>query len=198
MALQIMWETNAAKIDGQETTFIADSRSHRDLCRRRGPCRIERSVRVPWMQCAQGSALSRTNEAFLMARGGSRIGAGRPRKGETADQKRARLAQPVETKVAASGLTPSGAILPVGDDLDADLSPLDFLKAIQRDKRQPIEVRLRAAVAAAPYAHAKLRDAGMGLKDERKKRANDVGKSTSRFAASAAPLALVGGGKAGT
>jgi hypothetical protein len=37
-----------------------------------------------------------------------------------------------------------------------DASPLDFLMAIYRDHRQPMNRRLRAAIEAAPYTHAKL------------------------------------------
>lgn len=37
-----------------------------------------------------------------------------------------------------------------------DASPLDFLKAVYRDPRQPINRRLRAAIEAAPYLHPKL------------------------------------------
>lgn len=133
-----------------------------------------------------------------MARGGIRIGAGRPRKGETAEEKRKRLGLPAPgvaaAAAAAAAAIPSGTVLPQGVDLDEDLSPLDFLKAVQRDKRQPLEVRIRAAVAAAPYTHAKLRDAGMGLKDERKKKARDTGAASTRFAPGAPPLALVGAG----
>lgn len=149
-----------------------------------------------------------------MARGGARIGAGRPRKGETPEEKLARIgiqrakraaqaasapATPLPPAATAAALPPqSGAVVPKGDDLDDDLSPLDFLKAVQRNKTLPLETRMRAAMAAAPYAHAKLRDAGMGLKDERKKKARDVGAASSRYAPGAAPLTLVGSKPSGT
>jgi hypothetical protein len=35
-------------------------------------------------------------------------------------------------------------------------TPLDFLGAIYRDPMQPISLRLRAAIAAAPFVHPKL------------------------------------------
>jgi hypothetical protein len=37
-----------------------------------------------------------------------------------------------------------------------DASPLDFLTAIYRDPRQPMNRRMRAAIEAAPYCHPKL------------------------------------------
>jgi hypothetical protein len=149
----------------------------------------------------------------LMPRGGSRIGSGRRRKDETLEQRRARLgiekakraakASKVGPKPEVEATPPatpepppgSGAVLPEADDLDADLSPLDFLKAVQRNKKLPLETRMRAAMAAAPYTHAKLRDAGMGLKDERKKKAAAVTQGSSRFSPGAPPLSVVPGGK---
>jgi hypothetical protein len=35
-------------------------------------------------------------------------------------------------------------------------SPLDFLTAIYRDPRQPVNRRMRAAIEAAPFIHPKL------------------------------------------
>lgn len=36
------------------------------------------------------------------------------------------------------------------------LSPLDFMLGIMRDKRHPMDARLEAAKAAAPYVHPRL------------------------------------------
>jgi hypothetical protein len=36
------------------------------------------------------------------------------------------------------------------------MTPLDFLKAVYSDAELPLNVRLRAAIAAAPYEHPKL------------------------------------------
>jgi hypothetical protein len=41
-------------------------------------------------------------------------------------------------------------------------SPLDFLCAIFRDARQPMQRRLRAAIEAAPYVHSKLSAVAVG------------------------------------
>ncbi len=124
-----------------------------------------------------------------MPRGGSRIGAGRCRLGETVEEKRARQGLKA-ARDAAKAPPPSGPVIANGADLDDDLSPLDFLKAIQRNKALPIETRIRAAMAAAPYTHAKLRDAGMGIKDERKKK-GEAAAGSSRLAPGVAPVKLV-------
>jgi hypothetical protein len=41
-------------------------------------------------------------------------------------------------------------------ELPSNASPLDFLCAIYRDPGQPMQRRLSAAIAAAPYVHPKL------------------------------------------
>ena len=74
-----------------------------------------------------------------MARGGYRPGAGRPR-----GSKSKRTITEVE-------LIPAIAHRQAVEEL-----PLDVLVAAMRDKAQPIELRLAAARAAAPYYHAKI------------------------------------------
>ena len=69
-----------------------------------------------------------------MARGGKREGAGR-KKGT---KNRRTLAE--KEALAASGL-----------------SPLDYMLSVLRDKKQPEELRLTAAKAAAPYCHRALK-----------------------------------------
>jgi phage terminase small subunit len=124
-----------------------------------------------------------------MPRGGARIGAGRPKKGEvraTPEQKRAIAQAQAALKAAAkAGQAPEPTLADGG--AYEDLSPLDFLKAVQNDKRNSLDVRMRAACAAAPYVHLKPREGG--LKDERKRKAAALG--GGRFAPSAPPLALV-------
>jgi hypothetical protein len=41
-------------------------------------------------------------------------------------------------------------------ELPEEASPLDFLTAVYRSPQQPIGRRLNAAIAAAPFMHAKL------------------------------------------
>ena len=126
-----------------------------------------------------------------MPRGGARVGAGRPKKGAvraTPEQKMAIARAEAELKrQAIEAGRPAGTPPELGSP-DEDLSPLDFLKAVQNDKKNPLDLRMRAAVAAAPYVHFKPREGG--IKDERKKKAQTVG-AGSRFAPSAPPLALV-------
>jgi hypothetical protein len=44
-----------------------------------------------------------------------------------------------------------------GVEVPADATPIDFLQAVYRDRRQPMHRRLKAAIEAAPYAHAQLK-----------------------------------------
>lgn len=74
-----------------------------------------------------------------MARGGKRLGAGRPK---AAKNKRT---------VAKVQLLPALQHRQTAEEL-----PLDVLLSAMRDEVRPIELRLAAAKAAAPYFHAKL------------------------------------------
>jgi hypothetical protein len=74
-----------------------------------------------------------------MARGGRRVGAGRPRGTKN------------KRTIAAVPLLPARAHRQTVEEM-----PLDILIAAARDKTQPIELRLAAAKAAAPYYHARL------------------------------------------
>jgi hypothetical protein len=74
-----------------------------------------------------------------MARGGRREGAGRPKGSKS---KRTIFRVP---------LVPARAHRQMVEEL-----PLDILIAAARDKAHPIELRLAAARAAAPYYHAKV------------------------------------------
>jgi hypothetical protein len=66
-------------------------------------------------------------------------------------------------------------------------TPLDFLIGVMNDPKQEPRLRVRAAVAAAQYAHMKKGDGGK--KDEQRERAEKVGQG--RFAPSAAPRLVV-------
>jgi hypothetical protein len=43
-----------------------------------------------------------------------------------------------------------------GLEVPPNAAPVEFLMAIYRDCRQPMNRRMRAAIEAAPYCHAKL------------------------------------------
>ncbi len=43
-----------------------------------------------------------------------------------------------------------------GLEVPADCSPLEFLQAVYRSAKQPMQRRLRAAIEACAYAHPKL------------------------------------------
>jgi hypothetical protein len=74
-----------------------------------------------------------------MGRGGRRVGAGRPRGSKN------------KRTIAAVPLLPARAHRQTVEEM-----PLDILVAAARDKSQPIELRLAAAKAAAPYYHARM------------------------------------------
>lgn len=70
--------------------------------------------------------------------GGARPGAGRPRKNPL----------------------PPGAPLSIADAPPAANTPLDFLKGVMNDPKQPLAMRVRSAIAAAQYEHVKRGDSG--------------------------------------
>jgi hypothetical protein len=74
-----------------------------------------------------------------MGRGGRREGAGRPKGSRN------------KRTIAKVRLLPARAHRQTVEEM-----PLDILIAAARDKTQPIELRLAAAKAAAPYYHAKI------------------------------------------
>ena len=74
-----------------------------------------------------------------MARGGKRPGAGRPK-----GSKNKRTTNRVPRELAQL------------HRLTTEELPLDILIAAARDKTQPLELRLAAAKAAAPYFHARV------------------------------------------
>jgi hypothetical protein len=74
-----------------------------------------------------------------MGRGGRREGAGRPKGAKS------------KRTIAKVPLLPARAHRQTVEEM-----PLDILIAAARDKTQPIELRLAAAKAAAPYYHARI------------------------------------------
>jgi hypothetical protein len=74
-----------------------------------------------------------------MGRGGRRAGAGRPKGAKS------------KRTIAKVPLLPARAHRQMVEEM-----PLDILIAAARDKGHPIELRLAAAKAAAPYFHAKV------------------------------------------
>jgi len=75
-----------------------------------------------------------------MPRGGARVGAGRPAGRTDLEARGRRIQKEINKKLS----------------LEAGKSPLDFLLMVMQDKDQRMNMRMQAAVAAAPYCHAKL------------------------------------------
>ena len=84
-----------------------------------------------------------------MARGGYRPGAGRP--------PGAKNKKPENTKVV---------------NIKKNLSPLEYLLGVMRNKNSLIERRIQAAVAALPFCHAKP---ALGKKEQRRQAADEAG-----------------------
>lgn len=149
-----------------------------------------------------------------MPRGGSRPGAGRPKKptpvsAEVAEGKKYKRRAPpaVDAEGFKSGDAPANwpfgkerppepptAPPPAEEPPDlSSLMPLDFLLSVMRNEEVPPPVRMQAATLAAPYCHAKPapKTAKQEAEAERKKNAQ-----TGRFGRRQAPvLKAVQGGK---
>jgi phage terminase small subunit len=102
-----------------------------------------------------------------MGSGGYRRGAGRKKK---AEDKKTRLPNNV-----------SGAIL-------ENLTPLEYMLKVMNDPNEDIKRRVKAAIAALPFCHAKATE-GKGKKQKQEIRATAAG--AGKFAAGKPPLKLV-------
>ena len=114
-----------------------------------------------------------------MARGGARIGAGRPKDPKVSLIK--------EFTAAITGEF-VGRDEPVGD-LDPDLMPMDHFLKVMRDPSESKDRRDRAAAVLLPFCHAKAGE--VGKKGAKQAAAENA--STGRIAMSRAPgLKVVG------
>lgn len=102
-----------------------------------------------------------------MPRGGARVGAGRPRKRPKSDA--------VQSDHPAQSAGPT------------DEKPLDYMLRVMRDPQSHPELRVRMAVAAAPYCHKKLGEGGK--KEEKDERAKAL---ASKFTPSTPPPKAIG------
>jgi len=101
-----------------------------------------------------------------MARGGSRPGAGRPRKGDE-------TVKPAAVKREARAVK---------------LSPLDYMLAVMNDEDVDQARRDRMAQAAAPYVHPKMEAQAKGKKEERQEAAE---RAAGKFAPPQPPKLVV-------
>lgn len=118
-----------------------------------------------------------------MPRGGARIGAGRPKKGEV--RIKAPAGNPARSPLAPESVQPGIA--------DAEpitqRSPLQYMLDVMNDPGADEKLRAQMAVAAAPYLHMKKGEGGK--KDEQADKAKKA--AGGRFKPAPPPLKLVSG-----
>jgi len=103
-------------------------------------------------------------------KGGYRPGAGRPKGAKTKSKKKADIVNDIKVAEKAENLT-----------------PLEYMLKIMRDPYEDIDRRIRCAIAAAPFCHAKKGE-GTG-KTEKAERAKVAGHG--KFSPGKPPLHLV-------
>ena len=116
-----------------------------------------------------------------MAKGGMRIGAGRPKKGDVNPM--AHIPKPPKTPTASLPEAPDTPL----PELGTRKSPLDYMLDVMNDPGVDEKLRAQMAVAAAPYMHAKKGEGGK--KDELADKAKQA--AGGRFKPAAPPLKLV-------
>lgn len=101
-------------------------------------------------------------------KGGYRVGAGRPK----GSRNKTRIETPADIQSAAAY---------------ENITPLEYMLKVMRDPREDLDRRLRCAIAAAPYCHAR--------KGESNGKADKVNRATiagaGKFSPGRAPLKLV-------
>lgn len=66
-----------------------------------------------------------------------------------------------------------------------NLTPLEYMLRVMRDPREPMELRCRMAIAAAPFCHPRKGEVGSGKKEAAGEKAKIAG--LGKFRASASP-----------
>jgi len=95
-----------------------------------------------------------------MARGGLRVGSGRPKQSS----------RPVKKKLGGKMPACSGASV-MGS---SDMLPLDYMLAVMRDSQADEARRDKMAVAAAGYIHEKASEKKQGKKEQREEAAREA------------------------
>lgn len=76
--------------------------------------------------------------------------------------------------------------LALEQELEAISDPLEYLRSVYTDHRQPEKLRIEAAKAALPYVHGKVPE--IGKKQSREDEANDIANHDDVFATRAGRL----------
>src|SRR5689334_14811352 len=105
-----------------------------------------------------------------MARGGARLGAGRPKR---------------DSEAPEGAFENSNEIQTADPNSNEFQSPLDYMLAVMRDPGADDGRRDKMAIAAAPYVHGRGGDQALGKKEQQQEKAKAA--SRGRFAARPAP-----------
>ncbi len=115
-----------------------------------------------------------------MARGGARVGAGRPRKPDSlrsiAAAKRALKATPKTKTVKKSAPAKPPKTKPEAPAVLDEIEPLAYMLKVMNDPGIDPSRRDRMAVAAAPYLHPKVGESGKKVKTQQAAKAAGTGK----------------------
>jgi phage terminase small subunit len=122
-----------------------------------------------------------------MGRGGYRPGSG-PQKGTKYKPRAGKAAKASESARKPREKKPTIPQDIQDDAADANMTPMDYMLMVIRDKKIDPVRRDRMAIAAAPFCHPRKGE-GQGKKEEKSDRAAKAG--AGRFAASAPPVLKV-------
>lgn len=120
-------------------------------------------------------------------KGGYRPGGGRP-KGSKDKKPRKRRSDAGKPKAIATQKQPKLPPDVQQEAADENLSPLDYMLKIMRDRNQPADRRDRMAQLAAPFVHPRAGES-KGKKEEKADRAKAAG--SGKFAPARPPLSVV-------
>lgn len=113
-----------------------------------------------------------------MPSGGSRPGAGRPRKDA-----------PPKTKIQAAGRALEQAVLQPEKLATKFKDAEEFLMSVVNSPDAPLSEKVKAASVMIPYQKPRLEPVGQGKKEQQQKAAQEA--ATGRFAAPAPPKLVV-------
>lgn len=121
-----------------------------------------------------------------MARGGFRPGAGRPKGARTATKQERKVVKTLE----AAAADPEAA---QDRPRTAFKTALDFAMDVINDPVQPMDAKVRLAIAAMPFQNPKLEAVGTGKKERQQEEAKDLARN-GKFSTPTGPRLAVNNG----